>query len=107
VDFEDAFVLPASDTFLSGVNGEELFRGTVVVCPRGDGVNGIRPPAVRVENMPVWDLIGVDTAVAILQYRFVISVERQLNVSIDDRRVSISNELQETQPNGSWYVWLV
>lgn len=65
VDFEDTFMLSASDTFLSGVNGEDLFRGSVVVCARGDGVNGIRPPAVRVENMPVWDLIGVDTAVAI------------------------------------------
>jgi hypothetical protein len=46
-----------------------LLRGSVVVCARGDGVKGIRPPAVRVENMPVWDLIGVDTAVAMLQYR--------------------------------------
>jgi hypothetical protein len=32
----------------------------------------------------VWDFIGVDTAVAIVQYRVMISVERQLNVSIDD-----------------------
>jgi hypothetical protein len=68
VDLEDARVISVSDAFLSGVKGEELFRGSVVVCARGDGVNGIRPPAVRVENMPVWDLIGVDTAVAILQY---------------------------------------
>ena len=73
-----------------------------MVRVRGEGVNGIRPPAVRVENMPVWDLMGVDTAVAILQYRVVISVERQINVSIDDKRVGVSNELQETQPNGSW-----
>ena len=87
VDFEDAFMLSASDTFLSGVNGEELLSGRVVVCARGDGVNGIRPPAVRLENMPIWDLMGVDTAVAILQYRVMISVEGQLNVSIDDKEV--------------------
>jgi hypothetical protein len=50
----------------------------------------------------VWDFIGVDTAVAIVQYRGMISVERQANVSIDDKSSVISNELQETQPNGSW-----
>jgi len=75
-----------SDAFLSGVNGEEL-TANVVVRVRGEGVNGIRPPAVRVENMPMWDLMGVDTAVAILQYRVMISVERQINVSIDDKEV--------------------
>jgi hypothetical protein len=54
---------------LSGVNGDELFCDMVVVRTRGEGVRGIRPPAVREENMPVWDLIGVDTAaVAIVQY---------------------------------------
>lgn len=49
----------------SGVYGEELrFTGTVVVvdCCRGDGVSGMRPPAVRVENSPLWDLMGVDIA---------------------------------------------
>jgi hypothetical protein len=35
----------------------------------------------------VWDLIGVDTAVAILQYQVMISVERQSNLSIDDKEV--------------------
>jgi len=37
----------------------------------------MRPPAVRVEKSPVWDFIGVTTAVAILQYQGMISVERQ------------------------------
>jgi hypothetical protein len=75
---------------------------------RGDGVKGMRPPAVRVEKSPVWDLIGVDTAVAILQYQGMISVERQINVSIDDgSRFGISNKLQETQPNGSWQLFWV
>jgi len=66
VDLDD-FI--SSDPFLSGVNGEEwLLAARAVVRVRGEGVKGIRPPAVRVENMPVWDLRGVDTAVAILQY---------------------------------------
>ena len=87
VVFEDALMVSPSKVFLSGVNGEELLNDSAVVCARGDGVNGIRPPAVRVENMPIWDLRGVDTAVAILQYRVMISVERQFNVSIDDKEV--------------------
>ena len=97
-------MLSLSNVFLSGVNGDELLTGNVVVRLRGEGVKGIRPPAVRVEKSPAWDLIGVNTAVAILHYRGkVISVERQVNVSIDDvERFGISNELQETQPNGSW-----
>jgi hypothetical protein len=48
----------------SGVKGDESrFRGMVVVLEfcRGDGVRGIRPPAVRVLKSPLWDLIGVDT----------------------------------------------
>jgi predicted peptidase len=72
----------------------------VIVRVRGDGVRGIRPPAVLEENMPVWDFIGVHTEVAIVQ-SFMISVERQANVSIDDK-IRYMSELQETQPNGSW-----
>ena len=61
--------LMSSEPFLSGVNGDEwLLKANVEVLVRGEGVKGIRPPAVRVENMPMWDLRGVDTAVAILQY---------------------------------------
>ena len=44
-----------SDDCLGGVNGEELFEALVArlaVLVRGDGVRGIRPPAVRVEKMP-------------------------------------------------------
>lgn len=85
VDFDDALMLSLSNVFLSGVKGDELLTDNVVVRVRGEGVKGIRPPAVRVEKSPVWDLIGVDTAVAILHYRGgMISVERQVNVSIDD-----------------------
>ena len=71
VNFDDKFppyvdlMLSFSNVFLSGVKGEELLCAMAVVRARGDGVKGNRPPAVRVENMPVWDLIGVDTAVAI------------------------------------------
>ena len=86
VDLEDVRAGSLSDPFVSGVNGEELFC-EIVVRARGDGVKGIRPPAVRVEKSPAWDLIGVDTAVAISQYRVVISVERQVNVSIDGKEV--------------------
>ena len=38
-----------------GVNGEEWFEvfvARLVVLVRGDGVNGIRPPAVLVEKIP-------------------------------------------------------
>lgn len=81
---EDGRVVSISDAFLSGVNGEGvLLLATPTVLERGEGVNGIRPPAVREEKSPMWDFIGVDTTVAILQY--LISVERQMNVSIDDR----------------------
>jgi len=51
--------------FLSGVKGEELLA-IAAVRVRGDGVKGIRPPAVREEKSPMWDLIGVDTDVAIV-----------------------------------------
>lgn len=50
---------------LSGVKGDESrFTGTVDVLVRwrGEGVKGIRPPAVRVLKSPLWDLMGVDTA---------------------------------------------
>jgi hypothetical protein len=90
------------DVLLSGVNGDELLFDNADVRVRGDGVNGIRPPAVRVEKSPAWDFMGVDTAVAIVAISGMISVERQINVSIDDKRFVISNELQESQPNGSW-----
>jgi hypothetical protein len=50
--------------------------------------------------------MGFDTAVAIFAIPGMISVERQINVSIDDKRFGISNGLQESQPNGSWK-WLV
>ena len=39
----------------------------LVARVRGDGVRGMRPPAVRVEKMPWWLFKGVDIeAVAIL-----------------------------------------
>ena len=62
-------MLSFSYDFRSGVNGEELLFAIAAVRVRGDGVKGIRPPAVRVEKSPMWDFIGVDTAVAILQYQ--------------------------------------
>lgn len=35
---------------------------------RGEGVRGTRPPAVRVEKIPVWDFTGVQiAAVAIVE----------------------------------------
>ena len=40
---------------LGGVNGEVLldaFDARLVVRVRGEGVRGMRPPAVRVEKMP-------------------------------------------------------
>ena len=99
VDLDDNRTFSSDAFFSGGVKGDELLIERVWVRVRGDGVKGIRPPAVRVEKSPVWDLMGVDTAVAILRYQSMISVER----SMDDRsRFGITNELQETQPNGSW-----
>ena len=46
------------------MNGDESrFTATLVTDARwrGEGVKGMRPPAVRVEKSPAWDLIGVDT----------------------------------------------
>lgn len=61
-------MLSSAETFLSGgVNGDDLLMERFCVRLRGDGVKGIRPPAVRVEKSPAWDLIGVHTAVAIVQ----------------------------------------
>ncbi len=94
-------MLSLFDACLSGVKGEELLTAILIVRSRGEGVRGILPPAVLVENMPAWDLMGVHTDVAIV-YSRVISVDGQLNVSIDDKDLRYSNELQETQPNGSW-----
>ncbi len=71
-DLVDARWYPSLLDWRSGVNGEEFrFTGTMVVEERwrGEGVRGIRPPAVREEKSPAWDLRGVDTvaAVAILK----------------------------------------
>jgi hypothetical protein len=66
------------------VKCDELLTARVIVRARGEGVRGILPPAVLEENMPACDLMGVHTTVAIVCSR-VISVERQLNVSIDDK----------------------
>lgn len=44
-----------------------MLAARLVVRVRGDGVRGMRPPAVRVEKMPWWLFRGVDIeAVAIL-----------------------------------------
>jgi hypothetical protein len=83
VDFEGALMLSLSNVFRSGVKGDEFKTGNVVVRLRGEGVKGIRPPAVRVEKSPAWNLIGVDRT-SMLNYCYMISVERQINVSIDD-----------------------
>ena len=59
-----------SDSWHGGVNGEEpleVFVAKLAVLVLGEGVRGIRPPAVRVEKMPWWLLRGVDiAAVAIM-----------------------------------------
>lgn len=58
---------------LGGVNGEELFgalTARLAVRVRGEGVSGMRPPAVLVEKMPWWLFKGVDIeAVAIIRYQ--------------------------------------
>lgn len=52
------------------MNGDELLDALLarlVVLVRGDGVRGIRPPAVLLEKRPWWLLRGVETeAVAIV-----------------------------------------
>ena len=44
----------------SGVKGDELVF-TAAERWHGEGVKGIRPPAVREEKSPAWDLRGVET----------------------------------------------
>ena len=41
----------------------ELFVARLVVRVLGDGVSGMRPPAVRVEKRPRWLLTGVQMVV--------------------------------------------
>jgi hypothetical protein len=41
---------------------------------RGDGVSGMRPPAVLEENIPACDFIGVHTAVAIVADGYQMNV---------------------------------
>ena len=52
------------------MKGEELFgiSAKLVVLVRGEGVRGMRPPAVRVEKMPWWLLRGVDTDAVAMFY---------------------------------------
>jgi hypothetical protein len=87
-------MLSSAETFFSGgVNGDDWLTERFCVRVRGDGVKGIRPPAVRVEKSPAWDLIGVHTEVAILQYQKGISGKipyyrtssNRLNLLIADR----------------------
>jgi len=73
--------LSLSNVFLSGVKGDELLFDITAVRVRGDGVSGIRPPAVRVEKMPAWDFMGVDIAVAMLQYQ--VDLGRKTSQCID------------------------
>ena len=51
------------------MKGDDLLFDIAAACWRGEGVKGMRPPAVRVEKSPLWDFMGVDTAVAIVQYQ--------------------------------------
>lgn len=85
---------------LSGVNGEESrLTGTVLTDDRwrGDGVRGMRPPAVRVEKIPVWDLTGVDMVADAIVTDLVPMLVLQAGWCSD-----VSSEIQETQLNGSW-----
>jgi len=58
--------------FSAGATGEKLGWTMLLVLLLGEGVRGIRPPAMRVEKMLWWLLIGVDTAVAILCVVFLV-----------------------------------
>lgn len=49
-----------------------MFVAKLVVLVRGEGVRGMRPPAVRVENMPAWLLRGVDTEGVAIVFGVVI-----------------------------------
>jgi hypothetical protein len=76
----------------------------VVEFCRGDGVRGIRPPAVRDENSPVWDFRGVDTDTVAIPNCYkqtvidlCICTNGRVEVNSDK-----SNEHQEVQANGSW-----
>ena len=62
------------------MKGDEWFEASVarlVVLVRGDGVSGIRPPAVRVEKMPWWLFKGVDIE-AVAMFGIIEAVERTI-----------------------------
>lgn len=63
----------------SGVKGDDCrLTGTVVVVrDRGDGVSGKRPPAVREEKSPVWDLSGVDTEGVAIWTDYAVSMSER------------------------------
>ena len=100
-------------TGLSGVRDGELPTDTVTVRDRGDGVRGILPPAVLVENMPVWDLTGVHTAVAIVKVRVCADSIPQSNEKLIYRSTvkSFDNRTAPKRLNlmvpGRWLVYVV
>lgn len=60
-----------------------MFVARLAVRVFGDGVRGIRPPAVRVEKMPWWLLRGVDiAAVAIVWYRVCDRMDNSMYRSV-------------------------
>ena len=66
------------------MNGDEstLPAAAAARC-RGEGVRGIRPPAVREEKSPVWDLIGVDTdtEAIVIEEAFVEEEEEMVSIN--------------------------
>ena len=75
----------------------------------GEGVRGIRPPAVREEKSPLWDLSGVDTdAVAMMidsdGYELQRDLRRGATECVDrgSKLQRLSNEFQEALAKDSW-----
>jgi hypothetical protein len=57
-----------------GVKGEDPFEARLarlVALVRGEGVKGIRPPAVFVEKRPLWLLRGVEIVAVAIAYVYV------------------------------------
>lgn len=89
--------------FASGVKGEVL-----ITIPdwRGEGVSGIRPPAVRLENSALCDLIGVDT-VAVAMTSNNIKYQREMDFPDEyqlKKMTVIIDCIQDTLAKGSWEI---
>jgi len=86
-----------------GVYGDvdETWVATLAVLARGEGVNGMRPPAVFVLKMPWWLLRGVDTDTEAILYVYDVT---ELANQCFDRCPVVSNVKGDFEELVSWSI---